>query len=164
MKQDLFLVRQSQCFFQLQSRHDDRVAAAGIIAADFVSDVPVQGGDVAALRQSAAVGGVHHQQHAGWICCGRVEMEKIGFVDLRERGEAGTSRLCRAVAAALGSMSEQKILCAPAGARCLISFQFILQVLEAGGAEAGPALEGERTVAVDRAPGKDSCRLQGERA
>jgi len=87
MKKYLFFVRQSQRFFQLQARNDDRVAAAGIIIADFVSDVPVQGGDVAALRQSAAVGGIHHQQHAGWIGGGRVEMEKVGLVDLRERGK-----------------------------------------------------------------------------
>ena len=43
-EQDLFLVQQGQCPLQFQPRHDDGVAAAGVIAADLVTDAAVEGG------------------------------------------------------------------------------------------------------------------------
>ena len=65
------------------------IAAAGVVAADLFADAPVEGGDVVVLLQADAVGRVHHQQHAGRVAGGRVEMEKIGLIDLGDGGQAG---------------------------------------------------------------------------
>jgi len=148
-------MRQSQRFFSSRPGTMIALAAAGIIAADLFADAAVQGGDVAPLRQPAAVGGIHHQQHAGRIGGGRVEMEKVGLVDLGERGEAGALEVVPR--RGRGSGIDVRTEDLARARRCPLHhslFQFILQVTEAGGPEGRPALEGERPAAVDGAAGK----------